>query len=226
VPLIVDFHAITGSGKGERSGSPYPDLTDKDGVIMAFPNGLSGPVGTAWNVGPCCVENVDDVAFSKKLVAQIQSTACIDARRVYAVGTSMGGGMAYYLACHAEEVFAAIAPAAFDMATENTVDCMPKRPVTVISFRGSADNLVKYAGGPSSVVPGMPVTFLGAVGTFQKWAELDQCTGAATPEDSHGCASYSNCQGGVEVILCTEAGGGQEAGDASLAWPVLSRHTL
>jgi len=226
VPLVLDFHAITGTGARERANSPYPAQTDPDGVIMAFPNGLSGPLGTAWNVGPCCVANVDDVAFAKALVKQVQGLACIDQRRVYAVGTSMGGGMAYYLACRAADVFAAIAPSAFDLMDEELPDCIPARPITEISFRGTSDQVVPYGGGLSTTVPGMPVNFLGAVKTFQQWAELDQCTDTASLEDSNGCSSYSSCQGGVEVILCTKQGGGQEAGNASIAWPVLKRHTL
>ena len=41
--------------------------------------------------------------------------ACVDPKRVYAAGFSMGGGMAHYLACHAADVFAAVAPSAFDL---------------------------------------------------------------------------------------------------------------
>jgi polyhydroxybutyrate depolymerase len=226
VPLILDFHAMGGSGSGESKNSPYPLQTDPEGAIMAFPNGLLGPLGAAWNVGPCCVANTDDVAFAKALVAQIQTTACIDAKRVYAVGVSMGGGMAYYLACRAADVFAAIAPSSFDLMQEELGDCTPPRPITVISFRGTADTVVPYDGGRSTTVPGMPLTFLGAQGTFKKWAQIDQCTDSPSAEDSNGCSTYLACQGGVEVILCTKQGGTQEAGNASIAWPLLRRHSL
>jgi polyhydroxybutyrate depolymerase len=138
----------------------------------------------------------------------------------------MGGGMAYTIACHAADMFAAVAPAAFDLLQENVGDCLPPRPITVISFRGSADNLVPYDGGPSAVVPGMPVTFLGAQGTFRTWANIDGCTGSPTAPDSNGCSTYSNCQGGVEVVLCTRQNGGQEPANAAVAWPVLERHPL
>jgi polyhydroxybutyrate depolymerase len=225
-PLILDFHAQNGSGSMELAGSPYPAQTDPEGVVMAFPSGLKGPAGAAWNVGPCCVANVDDLAFAKALVAQVEATACIDLKRVYAVGLATGGGMAYYLACHAADVFAAVAPAAFDLLEENVGDCKPSRPITVISFRGTADPLVPYGGGYSSVVPGMPVTLLGAQATFQKWAEIDQCTDSPSAADGNGCSTHSACQGGVEVVLCTKQGGGLEAGNASVAWPVLKRHTL
>ena len=152
VPLLVDFHPLTGSGGQERASSPYPDETNPEGALMAFPNGLMGPSGAAWNVGPCCVANVDDVAFARALVAQVSATACVDPKRIYATGFSMGGGMAHYLACHAADLFAAVAPASFDLLEENVGDCQPPRPITVISFRGSADMVVPYDGGFSPVV--------------------------------------------------------------------------
>lgn len=226
VPLLLDFHAQASSGSREKAISPYPAQTDPDGAIMAFPDGLLGPGGAAWNVGPCCVANVDDVAFARALVGQVQTTACIDPKRVFAAGIATGGGMAYYLACHASDVFAGVAPSAFDLLQENVSDCQPVRPVTVISFRGTADPLVPYGGGASSVVPGMPVTFLGAQATFQKWGQIDQCTGSPSAADSNGCSTYSNCLGAVEVALCTKQGGGLKVGNAGVAWPVLKQHPL
>ena len=87
--------------------------------------------------------------------------------------------MAHYVACHAADVFAAVAPAAFDLLEENVNGCIPQRPITVISFRGTADSRVPYTGGPSSLVLGMPITFLGAQATFEAWARIDRCTGSA-----------------------------------------------
>jgi polyhydroxybutyrate depolymerase len=225
VPLLLDFHGLATSGSYEQMASAYPPQTDPDGAVMAFPSGLNGPSGAGWDVGPCCVGNVDDVAFSRAVVADVSTTACIDPKLVYAAGFSMGGGMAYYLGCHAADVFAGVAASSFDLLAENVGDCLPPRPITVISFRGTGDNLVPYDGGPSSVVPGMPVTFLGAQGTFQKWAAIDQCSGSPSAADANGCSTYSSCGGGVEVVLCTDAGG-QKQGNAAVAWPLLKRHPL
>jgi polyhydroxybutyrate depolymerase len=225
-PLVVDFHPLGGTGMQERQSSPYPAQTDADGVVMAFPTGLAGPSGGAWNVGPCCVADVDDVAFARALVADVQSSACIDPERVYAVGFSMGGGMAHYLACQAADVFAAVAPAAFDLLKENVDKCKPPRPISVVSFRGSSDPIVPYAGGASAVVSGMPITFLGAEGTFQSWAKTNGCPGAASAPDANNCKAYSGCNGGVDVVLCTKQGGSHEAGNAKIAWPILKKHTL
>jgi polyhydroxybutyrate depolymerase len=225
-PLIVEFHAQGGSGSLERMGSPYPTHTDPEGIVMAFATGLAGPSGTAWNIGPCCVANVDDIAYARKLVAQVQTKACIDTRRVYAVGVGLGGAMAYHAACHAADVFAAVASTGFDLLRENEADCKPSRPITVISFRGSDDARVPYEGGPASLASGMPITLLGAQATFRKWAQVNQCTDSPSAEDSNDCSTYSACQGGVEVLLCTKPGDGQAANNPGVSWSVLKRHTL
>jgi polyhydroxybutyrate depolymerase len=227
VPLLVDFHGLSGSGQQEESNSPaYKTVTDKDGVIAAYPNGKSGPNGAGWNVGPCCVANVDDVAFAKALVADVEKVACIDPKRVYAVGFSMGGGMSHYIACHAADVFAAVAPAAFDLLKENVDGCKPPRPITVISFRSHGDTFVDYNGAASTYVPGMPITFLGAQETFKRWAQINQCTGSPSAEDSNGCSTYASCGGGVQVTLCSKQGGTHEPGNPDIGWPLLKKYTL
>jgi polyhydroxybutyrate depolymerase len=226
VPLVLDFHGIGESGTAELQSSPYPATLDPEGVVMAFPDGLRGPAGAGWNVGPCCVADVDDVAFARAVVADVQEIACIDASRVYAVGVLTGGGMAHYLGCHAADVFAAVSPAAFDLLEENVDDCNPPRGVSVIAFRGTADTRVPYEGGPSALVPGMPLTFLGAQATFEKWAEIDGCTGTPSAPDENGCSTYSSCEDGAEVTLCTKENGGLDPGEPSIAWPALKRHAL
>jgi poly(3-hydroxybutyrate) depolymerase len=220
---VVDWHPIFGTGAGERGGSGYVQLSDKEGFIVAFPNGIDG----AWNVGPCCTlsRSVDDVAFARALVKDIQAQACVDEKRIYTTGFSMGGGMSHYLACNAADLFAAAAPAAFDLLVEDEQPCRPARPLTVISFRGTADNVVPYAGGASNPPNGLPtIHFRGAEATFKRWQELNGCTG--TPTMSNGCQTYTNCMAGVETTLCTKTGGGHSYGDANLGWATMKRFTL
>ena len=227
VPLVVDFHPLGGSGSQEEGSSPYKAQTDPEGVVTAYPNGQSGPSGAAWNVGPCCVANVDDVAFARALVAQVETKACIDPKRVYAVGFSMGGGMSHYVACHAADLFAAVAPASFDLLQENEAACTPPRPIAELSFRSSNDTVVPYAGGASSLVSGMPVTFLGAMGTFQKWAadSMDGDGRSPTAVDGNDCQYYTSCGAGVQVGLCT-MNTGHAPGNATIGWPFIKKYTL
>jgi polyhydroxybutyrate depolymerase len=220
VPLLVDFHGHGGTGESQRNDSPYPKVVDSEHVITAFPTAIGD-----WNMGPCCADDVDDIGFARDLVAAVEQLACIDPKRVYASGFSMGGAMSHQLACRAADVFAAVAPAAFDLLEEHLATCKPQRPITVIAFRGTNDTLSPYDGGLSDLV--RPIHFLGAVGSMKKWAELNGCTG--NPADlGNNCQGYTaaQCPGGVEVQVCSKMGGGHEQGNATLGWPVLKRHQL
>jgi polyhydroxybutyrate depolymerase len=216
----VDFHGLGGSSSNEAGSNPYKSVLDAEGVISAYPDGVNGTNGTGWNIGPCCT-TVDDVAFAKALVQDMAKLACIDLARVYAVGFSLGGGMVHVLGCKAADVFAAISPAASDLVKETVDECKPARSLTVVSFRGTADTSVPYDGGLI-----VSFTGLGAQATFKKWAELDQCTGAPSAEDSNGCSTYSTCASGVQVTLCSKKNGGHEAGNANVSWPILKKFAL
>jgi polyhydroxybutyrate depolymerase len=224
VPLVLDFHPLSGNAATAAASSGYRELAEQEGFIAAYPEGIDA----AWNIGPCCTESreVDDVAFARALVEQLQSEACVDPKRVYAVGAVMGGGMAYHLACNAADVFAGIAPSSFDLLAEQDQPCQPTEPVAVISFRNTGDMVVPYEGGaePAPNLPGVTMNYLGAVATFESWAELNQCTGAPSVPDADGCSTYSDCADEVEVSLCTtEASSG--LGSAADGWAMLQRHS-
>jgi polyhydroxybutyrate depolymerase len=216
VALVVDFHGKGGNGTDEAKSNPYRSVIDAEGVLSACPDGLNGD----WNIGPCC-NDADDVGFAKAVVKDVAKVACVDLKQVYAVGFSLGGGMVHRLGCEAADTFAAVAPAASDLVKETVDKCKPARPLTVISFRGTADGSVPYAGGTI-----VSFTGLGAQATFKKWAELDACTGTPSAADSNGCSTYSTCADGVQVTLCSKQGGGHEAGNASISWPILKKYAL
>lgn len=238
VPLVVDLHPFLNFATGDaadvqRKGSGWLELADSEGFIVVHPTGID----RAWNLGTCCTESreVDDLGFVLAVVERLKQTACIDPKRVYATGYSNGGGLSYLLACRAADVFAAVAPASFDLV-EEILPCTPSRPITQISFRGVSDPIVPYAGGnpppPPSSYPLDPVHFLGAEGTFAHWAELDGCTDEAAEAPSSAdwkCRAHSSCAAGTSVTLCTgetATSSGHVQGSAALAWDVLSKHPM
>jgi polyhydroxybutyrate depolymerase len=239
VPLVLDYHGLLLTNTSElQQAAPhgYAAEADKEGFIVVYPNAVGAPL-YGWDVSPCCAQSprsVDDVGFSKALIAKIEGQVCIDSKRVYAVGFSMGGGMAMDMACNAADVIAAVAPAGFDlMDPSNNWPCQPSRPITVLSFRSTSDPVCPYNGGPTNPPNGLPITitFLGAVGTFQKWAQLDQCIGSPSTNSSLGtsdgtCQTYSQCAANVSVTLCTKQGGSHDQGFADVAWPWLKNYTL
>jgi poly(3-hydroxybutyrate) depolymerase len=224
VPLLLDFHPIFGSAAGQRRSSGYAELADKEGFLVAYADGIDN----AWNFGPCCTRSrdVDDVELALAMVDKFSNEGCIDAKRVYGAGFSNGGGLSHYLGCKGADVFAAVSPSAFDLIEE--VPCTPSRPISVVSFRGTADTVVPYAGGaskPPTPYPLDSIHFLGAQGTFKKWAEVDGCSGEPVA-GTGGCKTYTKCKDGVEVTLCTAQGGGHATGDAKVAWPLLKKYVL
>jgi polyhydroxybutyrate depolymerase len=222
VPLVVDYHPIGGSGQGQLQGTTYKSQTDPEGVISLYPDGTTKTMGPGWNVGPCC-SNDDDIKFSREMIKAVEEKVCIDKQRVYATGFSMGGGMSNHVACFMSDIYAAVAPAAMDLNKTNSASCSPERPISVINFRGTADNVCRYQGGDSGFNDGL--NFLGAEGTFKFWAEKNGCTGSPS-KNANNCDEYSNCKDGVKVVLCTKQGGGHEQGDGKVGWPFLKQFTL
>jgi polyhydroxybutyrate depolymerase len=216
VPLVIDFHGLGGTGTQEQSASGYQKIADQEGFLILFPNGIDN----AWNIGPCCTNSrdVDDLGFAKAMVTSTAAQACVDLKRVYATGISMGGGMSHYLACNAADVFAAVAPAAFDLLVPEEEPCSPSRPISVLAFRGTADTVVPYAGGKGSAGK---ITFLGAQASLQRWVGLDGCMTPTTVDGE--CTYYKTCSAAVEVGLCVKQGGAHAGGDANVGWAFLNR---
>jgi polyhydroxybutyrate depolymerase len=125
--------------------------------------------------------------------------------------------MSYMLACNAADVIASVAPVDFDCVVGGRcMQCNPGRPVTEIQFRATMDQAVPY---------------MGAVPNFQRWGQINMCTGTAAPLAANAaCQTYPMCSAGVETILCTVEGT-HCANYGSfmipeVAWEVLKRHPL
>ncbi|OUM70477.1 carbohydrate esterase family 1 protein, partial [Piromyces sp. E2] len=228
VPLLINYHPIMGSATQWEGSSNTARAALNDGAIVAFMDGAQGPMGQAWNVGPCCTD-ADDVQFTRNFIKEITSKACVDPKRIYAAGYSMGGGMSNYAGCQLADVIAAAAPSAFDLSKEvvESGSCKPARAFPILNFRGTNDNVVMYNGGLSQFVPGKPITFMGAKNNFKEWAKMNGCTGSPkqnTP--GNGCEMYENCRDGVKVGLCTINGGGHDEGNGQMGWNFVKQFTL
>ena len=149
--LVLDFHGLGGTSSGQKSSSGWLALSNQNGFILVHPQG----VGNSWNVmngtGGCCPpafdQNIDDVGFVRALVDKLKGEGCVDTKRIYATGMSNGGGMTLRLACDAADIIAAVAPNAFDLIQNEP--CSPARPITMIDYRGTADNLVPTPAEPA-----------------------------------------------------------------------------
>jgi polyhydroxybutyrate depolymerase len=236
VPVVIDFHPVGGTGSSWKGSTGWAELADDEGFIMIWPDGI----GNSWNAGRCCrtalEQNVDDIGFTRAIIAKLTEEACVDPKRVYATGCSNGGGMAFRVACDAADVVAGVAPVDFDCVTSADVnarscgpECSPPLPITEVQFRGTNDTAVPYEGGLRS---GGTTTFPGAQETFASFGEINMCTG--NPVELAGepsCETYPSCSGGVETVLCTIQGGTHCGSYGSfqiprVAWEILSTTLL
>jgi polyhydroxybutyrate depolymerase len=235
MPLVFDFHPIGVQASLWKDISTWGAAADKDGFIVVWPQGYMN----SWHVGRCCDPalgaDVDDVAFTRAIIAQVSSQACVDSKRIYASGCSNGGGMSYELACDAADAIAAVAPVDFDCITGANNDpscgnCNPSRPISETQFRCTGDKSCPYDGGATSVVAGL--LFPGAQANFATWAGIDQCTGSPqASSDNAACQTYSNCGAGAEVTLCSVPNGAHCGNYTTfpivdVAWEMFQRHPL
>lgn len=205
VALVLALHGSGNSAESLVDASELDRAASAGNFIVAYPEA----VALLWNGGFCCTSGrgdpADDVRFLDEVISDITTVRRIDRTRIYAVGVSAGGIMAYRLACDLADRFAGIGAIAASMLLE---DCQPSRPVSVIAIHGTADGIVPYEGGRiagGATMPAPPVTAV-----VERWASLDGCPDSHTTEvrGPVTTAAWTGCAGGTRVRLVTIDGGG------------------
>ncbi len=235
-PLLLLLHGWGGNSLLNQVYLGFAGAADARDVLVLAPDGTVDRDGKPfWNASDSCCDvygtGVDDVAYLVGLVDQVSAAYSVDPRRVYAVGHSNGGYMAYRLACERAEVFAAITSLAGAAAFQDPSTCVPSAPVSVLQIHGDADQTVPYDGGRS---------FPGAVASVERWATYDSCTGSLTPAGTldiekrldgaeTSAASITSCPASVAADLWTIHGGAHSPvlanpAFADLVWTFLSSH--
>ncbi|MDT7570540.1 MAG: polyhydroxybutyrate depolymerase [Actinomycetota bacterium] len=128
----------------------------------------------SWNAGRCCGsaarDGVDDVAAIAEMIRSAGHLYPLDPHRVYVVGFSNGGMMAYEYACRRPDAVAGIGV----VAAAYMSPCRPRRGVPVMQVHGTADGVLPYAGGMSRLL-GIPVPSTRSSDAV--FGELDAATG-------------------------------------------------
>lgn len=201
------------------NGTDWVDKANEAGFILIMPNGYLN----SWNGGSCCGagsnEQLDDVALIRAILEEVGTHLNIDLDRVYATGLSNGGYLSYRLGCEAADIFAAVAPSAGAIGTNDLFSfidplsvsnvamnsasdfsqCEPSQPISVLDIHGTADPLIPFQIQEPSLA---------------RMAEKNNCgteTAPAIDPESSGdtsCISYVGCPNGIEVIGCSVEGGG------------------
>ncbi len=194
--LVLNFHGRTSNAFAQEQLSEFSLLADEQGFIVVYPQATGSP--STWEDFPESGSGVDDVQFTRDLIAHLSIELNIDPARIYATGLSNGGGMANRLACDLADRIAAIAPIAggyYDWEK-----CTPSRPVPVIAFHGQRDEIIPYYGTNLEGVVNLPALPIWAA----DWAARNQCAPAPKHTSTGGVIttdSWSHCANGADVVL-------------------------
>jgi polyhydroxybutyrate depolymerase len=156
LPLVVVLHGGFSSADLLAERSRLDALGDEQGFAVLYPNGTGVfEYVRHWNAGHCCgyakSRRIDDVAFVADVIDEVLLHLAIDERRIYLVGHSNGGMLAYRFAAERPERVAAMAAASSSIVGSLESDDpeirMPllKRPIPLVVFHGREDPRVPYA---------------------------------------------------------------------------------
>jgi polyhydroxybutyrate depolymerase len=187
VPLVVMFHGVLSDAETIQTNTGMPDKAAEEGFITAAGDGI----GQSWNAGVCCDpaarDGVDDVQFTRDLVAAIEDEYCIDPEQVYASGFSNGGAMVFRVVCDASDLFAAFAPVGGSLAL---FPCEPSQVRPLYIINNVDDPIVPYVLGEFS---------------FQTFTTLyNRCDEQRTTEEGPNstCETAPFCADDTSTTLC------------------------
>jgi polyhydroxybutyrate depolymerase len=139
-PVVFDLHGYVEPASFQDLGTQLSAFGQSHGFVTITPQLTESGVAR-WDVSA----NSPDIAWLGKLLTHVESSLCVDQRRVFVTGLSMGAFASSAVACQLSSRVAAVAPVAGLQAFSW---CKPKRPVPVVAFQGTADPFVSYNGGP------------------------------------------------------------------------------
>jgi len=143
VPVVIALHFLGCTASSFEVLTQFSDKADMEGFIAVYPQGISN----SWNAGGCCdpaaSSGVDDIGFISALIDTLIEEQPVDPEKVFIVGFSNGGIMAYTLASEISDKIAGIAPVgALFMMEENHA----ANPVPIIHCHALDDASVDING--------------------------------------------------------------------------------
>jgi polyhydroxybutyrate depolymerase len=197
LPVVVVLHGRNATPEIEEQRTGFPAIAGP--AVLVYPAGYQ----ESWNAGACCAgaheAGVDDVAFLDDVVHRVlasQKDAAAD--RVFLVGFSNGGKMAFRLTCAEPKLFAAVA--VVGAVPVSTCDHPPAVPFAELVF--DADPLFTL----TPAQPHKPVNGFSQASIEEEAAALrtaNGCQGDGQPQvqGSLTVTRWADCRTGKPVEL-------------------------
>lgn len=215
-PVVFVLHGSTENGREMRSvtGYGFERQADEHGFIVVYPDGYHRHWNDCRKAASYAAKkkNIDDEEFILALINYFHVAFNADTGRVFTMGYSNGGQMAYRLALEMPERITAVAAVAANLPTSDNCDCYQgNHPVPVMIMNGTRDPINPYKGGSVTIFGfGNRGTVLSSRKTAEYFAKLNQQDGPpkiASPARSVERMDW-NAPGKPEVVLESIKGGG------------------
>ncbi len=170
-PLIVVLHGRRSNGLEMRRLTHFDAVADRFGFVVAYPDGHRH----SWNDGhgntPAEREQVDDVAFIRRLIDRLADQAGAHPERAGVTGLSNGAMMCHRLGLELGDRITAIAPVAGPMPVA-LAQVAPAHAVSMLLIHGTSDRAIPIGGG-RTILGGPHV--LSVADTVARWCAIDGC---------------------------------------------------
>jgi polyhydroxybutyrate depolymerase len=175
--LVFVLHGSGGSGDQMRkSTSKLESIAEAENITLVYPDGYK----KYWNEcrknakSEANILDINDNAFFAKMIDYFEKNQSINTKKVFVVGTSGGGHMAYKLAITMPERFRAITAIIANLPDTNNMDCAERHiPLPVMIVNGTADPLNHYNGGEMIMAQNVSYGYVRSTQrSLQYWAQL------------------------------------------------------
>lgn len=226
-PIVFALHG-GGMSAGTMMNLGFEELAKERKFIVIYPEAQN----RTWRDGRIWKEikendTVNDSEFIKAIIKDLKGKNLADISKVYAVGISNGGMMAYRLACEIPEHITAFAAVTANMPS--TLKCSPKKPIPALIINGTKDKLVPWEGGKIAPMFGDDNgEVISAKESYNFWRKIHRCKEKSKekllpktiPDDETEVSVHSskNCP----AILYEIKGGGHGWPGRSTNFPIVS----
>jgi polyhydroxybutyrate depolymerase len=225
MPAVIVLHGAGGTGAGTRLETGWNAKADREGFIVAYPDGTRPNMALGarfllnpqtWNDGSgrgnSGKRGVDDVGFIAAVVDHLESAYAADPERIYVTGFSNGASMTWTVGVRLADRVAAIAPVSGHLWLKHATLAAPVPALFII---GTADPLNPIDGGDVKLPWGTTQYHPPVAQSLDEWRRLLGCAGdAKTLRRSNGVkeVAWQKCARGGELEYVTIDGLGH-------AWP-------
>jgi poly(3-hydroxybutyrate) depolymerase len=156
--LVIGLH---GFGDNPRQFAYYTALHNSvaNDTIVIYPSAISPKqkgIKTGWNSGFCCgsgwINDVDDVGFLGRLIADISTQYGIESKDIFLAGFSNGAFMAQRFATEKPMMIGGIVAVSGTIGTTKK-SLQPTVPVPILLINGEKDKTVLFGGGATATDP-------------------------------------------------------------------------